>query len=267
MCPQLAGARIGQGPTQKSGILGVNLQAVQSYRRKGEHSPRAPEVAFKEDDMQKFPSVALAMLTVWTVTIGLAARQARAPQDLDAMVTKFLDQRRSDWQDMNVPESDGQQLHDLVAKGRYTRALEIGTSTGRSGIWIAWALSKTGGRLVTIDIDRGRHEAAARNFQDAGVAAFVDARLADAHDLVPSLAGPFDFVFIDADKEWYTNYAKAVIPKLTVGGCLTAHNVYPDRGRRGSMTGDFYEYLSGLPFMETTVTPGGLAVSYKRREK
>ena len=87
---------------------------------------------------------------------------------------------------------------------------------------------------------------------------------------MPKLEGPFDFVFIDADKDWYTNYAKAVIPKLVVGGCLTAHNV-SQRGGRGSrggnMTGDFYEYLTSLPFMETTVTPGGVAISYKRREK
>jgi caffeoyl-CoA O-methyltransferase len=217
--------------------------------------------------MPRFPSLAITVLAAAMATIGLAAGQAPAPKDLDGKVTKFFEQHRYDWHDMNVPESDGQQLHDLVVKGGYTRALEIGTSTGRSGIWIAWALSKSGGRLTTVDIDRGRHDVAVRNFQDAGVAAFVDARLADAHDLVPSLAGPFDFVFIDADKEWYTNYAKAVIPKLTVGGCLTAHNVYPGRGRRGGMTGDYDEYVSSLPFMETTVTPGGLAISYKRREK
>ncbi len=169
---------------------------------------------------------------------------------------------------MNVPESDGQLLHDLVVKGGYTRALEIGTSTGRSGIWIALALSKTGGKLTTIDIDEGRHREAVQNFKEAGVSAFIDARLADAHELVPKLDGPFDFVFIDADKDWYTNYAKAVIPKLAVGGCIAAHNVYPARGRRGGgMTGDYYEYVSGLPFLETTVTPGGVAISYKRREK
>ncbi len=80
--------------------------------------------------------------------------------------------------------------------------------------------------------------------------------------------GLYDFVFIDADKEWYTNYAKAVIPKLAVGGCLAAHNVYQRAGwRGGGMTGGYYEYVSGLPFMETTVTPGGVAISYKRREK
>jgi len=78
------------------------------------------------------------------------------------------------------------------------------------------------------------------------VARFVDARLADAHELVPRLEGPFDFVFIDADKDWYTRYAQAVLPRLVKGGCLTAHNVSPRRGR-WQMTGGFYEYVSGLP--------------------
>jgi predicted O-methyltransferase YrrM len=189
-------------------------------------------------------------------------------KDLDSRVTAFLEQHRNDWHDLNVPESDGQQLHDLVIRGGYTRALEIGTSTGRSGVWTAWALAKTGGKLTTVEIDQGRHAQAVRNFKEAGLSAFIDARLDDAHSLVPTLDGPFDFVFIDADKEWYTNYAKAVIPKLAVGGCLTAHNVYAGRGRRGGgQTGDYYEYVSGLPFMETTVTPGGVAISYKRREK
>ena len=196
------------------------------------------------------------------------AQSAAGAGGLDARVKAFLDASRYSWRDMNVPESDGQLLHDLVVKGGHTRALEIGTSTGRSGIWIAWALSKTGGKLITIDIDEGRHGEAVKNFQNAGVSAFIDARLADAHDLVPKLAGPFDFVFIDADKEWYTNYVKAVIPKLAIGGCIAAHNVYQRRGwRGGGMTGDYYEYVSGLPFLETTVTPGGVAISYKRREK
>jgi predicted O-methyltransferase YrrM len=185
---------------------------------------------------------------------------------LDARVKAFLDASRDSWRDMNVPESDGQLLHDLVVKGGYKRALEIGTSTGRSGVWIGWALSKTGGKLITIDIDEGRHREAVQNFTKAGVAPFIDARLADAHDLVPKLDGPFDFVFIDADKEWYTNYVKAVIPKLTVGGCIAAHNVYARRGwRGGGMTGDYYEYVSSLPSFETTLTQGGVAISYKRK--
>ena len=57
------------------------------------------------------------------------------------------------WRDLNVPESDGRVLHDLVLKHKYTRALEIGTSTGHSGVWIAWALAQTGGKLVTVEIN------------------------------------------------------------------------------------------------------------------
>ena len=218
--------------------------------------------------MNRTPAVCvIALMLGWSVIAG-AGQTSDPREDLDARVKAFLAQRAGQWHDLNVPESDGQQLHDLVIKGGYKRALEIGTSTGRSGIWTAWALAKTGGKLTTVEIDQGRHAQAVRNFKEAGLSAFIDARLADAHDLVPQLNGPFDFVFIDADKEWYTNYAKAVIPKLAVGGCLTAHNVYPGRGRRGGgQTGDYYEYVSSLPFMETTVTPGGVAISYKRREK
>jgi predicted O-methyltransferase YrrM len=199
---------------------------------------------------------------------GFAGGAAQAPdtqRDLDARVARFLEQHRYGWRDMNVPESDGRQLHDIIVKNGYKRALEIGTSTGHSGIWIAWALAKTGGKLVTIDIDERRHVEAVRNFKDAGVAGYIDARLADAHELVPRLDGPFDFVFIDADKDWYTNYAKAVVPKVPVGGCLTAHNVSPGYERRRGMTGDFYEYISSLPSLETTVTPGGLSISYRRK--
>jgi predicted O-methyltransferase YrrM len=155
---------------------------------------------------------------------------------------------------MNVPEADGRALHDLILEKKYTRVLEIGTSTGRSGIWMAWALSKTGGRLTTIDIDEGRHREAVRNFKEAGVSAFVTARLGDAHDIVPGLEGPFDMVFIDADKDWYTNYAKAVLPKIVPGGALTAHNV-SGRGRR-EMTGDFYAYVTSLPNLETGFRAG-----------
>ena len=216
----------------------------------------------------RFTSLLMAASAVIVVGAGPVALTQEKPDAIDATVKRFLDQHRNSWRDMNVPEADGQALYDLVVKNTCKRALEIGTSTGHSGIYIGWALSKTGGKLITIDIDEARHREAVGHFKEAGVAAFIDARLADAHDLVPKLEGPFDFVFIDADKEWYTNYAKAVIPKLAVGGCLTAHNVYPGRGRRsGGMTGDYYEYVSSLPFMETTVTPGGVAISYKRREK
>ena len=189
-------------------------------------------------------------------------------EDLDARVKKFLDSHDWGWGDMNVPAVDGRMLHDIIVKNRYTRALEIGTSTGHSGIWIAWALSKTGGKLITIDINEQRHREALKNFEAAGLSEYIDARLGDAHEIVPSLEGPFDFVFSDADKGWYKNYLISVLPKLEVGGCYTTHNVsLGGRGRRGrGGSGDYMEYLLSLPNLETTVDSrgNGLSISYKK---
>jgi caffeoyl-CoA O-methyltransferase len=188
--------------------------------------------------------------------------------DLDTRVKNFLDSNRWGWHDMNVPEVDGQTLHDLVLKNKYTRTLEIGTSTGHSSIWIAWALSKTGGKLITVEIDERRYLQALENFKEAGLSEFIDARLGDAHEIVPALEGPFDFVFSDADKYWYKNYLDAVLPKLEVGGCYTTHNVYMGRsGRRGrGRSSDYLDYLLSLPNLETTVDDrgNGLAISYKK---
>ena len=215
---------------------------------------------------------ALLLLAALALPLSIAAvpQSVDPSKALDEQVTRFLQQNRYGWRDMNVPEADGRTLYDIVLKNGYKRALEIGTSTGHSGVWTTWALAKTGGRLITIDIDEGRYREALANFKEAGLDAFIDARLADAHDLVPRLEGPFDFVFIDADKEWYTNYAKAVIPKVRVGGCIAAHNVSAGGRGRGGWRGegsDYYGYVTSLSFLETTVVNGQLAISYKRAEK
>lgn len=207
--------------------------------------------------------ILMVLLKVSGITSGCDGRPD--PQDLDRKVKSFLDSHYWGRGDMNVPTVDGQTLHDIIVKNNYTRALEIGTSTGHSGIWIAWALSKTGGKLITIDIDERRHKQALENFEAAGLSDYIDARLGDAHELVPALEGPFDFVFSDADKYWYENYFIAVDPKLEVGGCYTTHNVSDRRGRRGG-GGGYLDYLNNLPNYETTVDNrgGGLAISYKK---
>jgi predicted O-methyltransferase YrrM len=165
----------------------------------------------------------------------------------DARVETFLQTREGTWRDMNVPPRDGQFLHDLIVEKGYTRALEIGTSTGHSSIWIAWALSKTGGRLITLEIDEDRHREAVENFEKAGLSDVIDARLGDAHELVKTLEGPFDFVFSDADKSWYTQYFVDVAPKMVPGGCYTSHNM----GMRGMRA--YIEHLRSQPDFETTI--------------
>ncbi len=209
----------------------------------------------------------LICLAVAAATQGVAGH---AQENLDSRVRRFLDAHRRSWRDMNVPVADGQVLYDLVAENGYTRALEIGTSTGHSAIWIAWALSKTGGKLTTIEIDEGRYRQALANFEEAGLSEYIDARLANAHELVPALPGPYDFVFVDADKDWYTQYFRDALPKLEVGGCFTAHNVSNRmsgrRGRGSGGTGQFVDVVTNTPNLDTefVMSGGGLSVSYKR---
>lgn len=217
-------------------------------------------------------SVLIMVLSFISIINIVTAQSAKLNTAIDEKVRKFLNEHSRQWYDMNIPAVDGQLLYDLIIKGNYKSALELGTSTGHSGIWIAWALSKTGGKLITIDIDESRHKTALENFKKAGLSEYIDARLADAHDLVKELKGPFDFVFSDADKEWYKNYFIDIDPKLKVGGCFTAHNI-SDRGRGGyggyGGQGAFLEYVRSLKNYETTVNSagGGVSISYKRTEK
>jgi caffeoyl-CoA O-methyltransferase len=209
------------------------------------------------------------LINALILTSPLTGQTLKENPALDEKVKKFLADHSRQWYDMNIPTVDGQTLYDLIIKGNYKNALEIGTSTGHSGIWIAWALSKTGGKLITIDIDESRYKTAIENFKKAGLSEYIDARLADAHTLVKELKGPFDFVFSDADKDWYKNYFIDVEPKLVTGGCFTAHNVSPSG--RGYRSGQalFLEYVLSLKNYETTVNTagGGISISYKRADK
>jgi len=186
-------------------------------------------------------------------------------QTLDTRIDHFLEQHSGSWHDWNVPPVDGRTLYGIIVKHKFTRALEIGTSTGHSAIWISKALNRTGGRLITIEIDRGRYEQAQANFQQAGVTQLIDARLADAHRQVYELSGPFDFIFSDADKEWYKQYMEALLPKLTPGGCFVAHNV--NRGRNSPGIASMLDYVRSQPDIDTVFDSAGagMSISCKKR--
>jgi predicted O-methyltransferase YrrM len=211
-------------------------------------------------------------LLYWIIIIlvfSCSSTQGQYPDlenSLDRKVKAFLEENVNNWRDMNVPLADGKILYDLIVENGHTRAVEIGTSTGHSAIWIAWALSKTGGKLITIEIDKERYVQAKANFKKAGVDKYIDARLADAHELVPQLPGKYDFVFNDADKYWYKNYFIDMDPKLEVGGCFTAHNTT----MRVFGIREFLEYVEGLSNYETTFAKNsrsGISISCKKAEK
>ena len=202
------------------------------------------------------------MFTLVFLSLSYGFAQTNNNTSLDAKVEKFLSDHKRDWHDMNVPYEDGQVLHDLIVKNKYTSALEIGTSTGHSTIWLAWAMSKTGGKVITLELNERRHKEALKNIAEAGLSAFVDARLGNAHDLVKQLPGPFDFVFSDADKDWYKQYFIDMEPKLKVGGCFTTHNVAD-----GLADDDFLNYVKDHPKYKTTIdrsSRAGIMISYKQ---
>ena len=206
----------------------------------------------------------LALLAAMLLFCGNARAQYPEPKnDLDKRVLTFLQNQSGEWKDMNVPVTDGRILYDLVLEGNYRKALEIGTSTGHSAIWIAWALSKTGGKLVTIEIDKQRYLQALQNFRKAGLSEHIDARLGDAHELVPALAGNWDFVFCDADKYWYKNYFTAMEGKLNKGGCFAAHNT----NTRSPDIREFLRYIqahNGFTTGFRTGSRAGISVSYRK---
>ena len=205
----------------------------------------------------KTRAIILAVI-LFSVNIGFSQTNTSA---LDAKVEKFLKDHKRDWHDLNVPYEDGQTLHDIIIKNKYTSALEIGTSTGHSTIWLAWAMSKTGGKVITLEINESRHKQALKNIAEAGLSDYVDARLGNAHDLVKQLPGPFDFVFSDADKDWYKQYFMDMDPKLKKGGCFTTHNVAD-----GLADDDFLNYVKSHSKYKTTIdrsSRAGIMISYK----
>lgn len=206
-------------------------------------------------------------VTIMSHSVGVGG--AKADEALNRRVQAFLEAHRRDWHDLNVPYEDGKILHDLIVEQGFTRAVEIGTSTGHSTIWIAWALSKTGGKVVTVEIDRERYDEARENVAAAGLSDYVDFRLGDAHTIVPALDGPFDYVFSDADKDWYVRYFDALYPKLTENACFVAHNVTEGAARsRRSWQAEYLAHVRAIDDMTTYLHPdgrNGVAVTCRTR--
>jgi caffeoyl-CoA O-methyltransferase len=130
----------------------------------------------------------------------------------------------SDWPQMMVGPLEGQFLGWLVWLSGARRVLEIGTFTGYSSISMALNLPPDG-RIVSLDVNEETTAVARRYAEEAGVADRIDYRVGHALELLDVLAGPWDLVFIDADKENYVDYYENVLPKLAERGFIVADNV------------------------------------------
>ena len=118
----------------------------------------------------------------------------------------------------------GKTLELLVKLLQPKVILEIGTYTGYSGICLARGLGKNG-RLITLDINDELETMVRGFFKKSGIQDRIDYRLGNALDIIPTLEGNFDMVFIDADKANYIKYFDLVVDRVNPGGIILADNV------------------------------------------
>src|SRR5262245_52466223 len=119
---------------------------------------------------------------------------------------------------LNITRDTGRLLWILVRGMRAPRVLEVGTSNGFSTIWLADAARAVDGRVTTLEFNPDKVALARSNLARAGVDAVVDVIEGKAADSIARLPGPFDLVFLDADRASYLQYLELVVPKLAQGG-------------------------------------------------
>jgi predicted O-methyltransferase YrrM len=163
---------------------------------------------------------------------------------------------------LNLEPATAQLVSLFAQSSRRTRLLEIGTSNGYSTIWLAWAARSVGGHVTSIDRDADKHVLADANLRQAGLREVVDFICGDATEIVATLAGPFDFVFFDADRLSAPAQLSLLVPKLAPDAFLLADNAlsHPDE------IAGYLAALAALPDFERLIVPvgKGLSVAYRQ---
>lgn len=201
-------------------------------------------------------------------TLASGAEEGLRPVKRDpAALKRLLDSMDSrGYRHLSVPRKDGEFLNLMVKATRARSVLEVGTSQGYSAIWIGLGLEETGGKLATIEIDAERHELARKNVSEAGLSQRVSLIKGDAHAEVPKLEGPFDFVFLDADKEGQMDYFKKLYPrKISPGAIIAVHNAIS----QANWMRDYLDMIRKHPDFDTVTLSvtmdDGFCLSYRHR--
>ena len=147
-----------------------------------------------------------------------------APED-DALMWIQAEAAKHDLPAISVRPFEGRLLYFLMKAVNARKSVEIGALAGYSGVWMARALPADG-RLYTLEVSSKHARVARASYAKAGVSNRVELLEGAATDLLPKLKskGPFDFVFIDADKGGYPTYLEWAVENLRPGGMVTAHN-------------------------------------------
>lgn len=162
----------------------------------------------------------------------------------------------------NIDRPTANFLNMLIKLGGFKNGLELGTSNGYSGIWLARALKENGGKLTTVEYYEKRIVLAQENFKFCKVDDVITIKQGSALDVLETLTEQYDFVFIDANKREYIKYFEAILPKLKKGGIIAADNILS----HAEKVETYVNAVSHHPDFQTELIPfeAGLLVSYKK---
>ncbi len=162
----------------------------------------------------------------------------------------------------NITPETGRFLAILVRAMHATRILEVGTSNGYSTIWLAWAASDTGGHATTIERSPDKAAMARANLRRSGLTDRVTVQEGVALDVLAGLVGPYDLIFLDADRPNYLAYLGRLVPLLRAGGLLVTDNVVS----HAHEVQEFLRVLAHDPGLDTVILPvgNGEALTSKR---
>ena len=150
---------------------------------------------------------------------------------------------------------DARFLRILVASSRAKRGVEVGTARGFGAMNMGIAFERSGGRLDCVEIDPEMVRTARENLAKLGLEKTVTVIQGDALEILPGLKGPYDFVFIDAIKEDYLAYFRALEPKLSARAVVVADNVI----QYARPMKDFLDFMASSPAWDMVVIRASMA--------
>jgi predicted O-methyltransferase YrrM len=162
-------------------------------------------------------------------------------------------------------EPDSAKFASLLAISKKAKSLvEVGSGVGYSTLWLAYAASVTGGKLVSCEIDPAKAAEARANLQKAGLADYAEILSGDARELLRHQSEPVDFLLIDAEHGQYETYFDVVYKRMGVGAVVVADDVVTQENNLA----DYTTYVKNHPNLESVTLPlgHGLEFSVKTAE-
>jgi predicted O-methyltransferase YrrM len=184
--------------------------------------------------------------------------------DMEADAKRVADTTNDKWLMPRSLHPDAAKLLNLLAKATGAKAiLEIGTSVGYSTVHLALAAQETGGQVTTLELLPAKYEQAKANLLRGGLSDVVTQHLGDALEILPTLPGPWDLVFLDPEKELYEDAWKSFSDRVRIGGVVVADNL---TSHADDLSGYVAMIRADDRYETVTVPIGlGLEISYRRR--